>query len=268
MNHLTRELAPISDAAWAQIDEEAARTLRHYLAARRLVDFAGPLGWAHSALALGRVAHADGSPVPGVEVARRRVQPLMELRAPFTLQRAELEAIARGAADADLQPVIDAARAAALAEDHVVFHGDSAEGGAGIITASPHAPVPIDDDVARYPDHVAGATALLRAAGIGEPFAIALGTRAYRGVMAATERGGYPVLELLRQILGGPVIWAAAVDGAVVLSQRGGDFTLTVGQDLSVGFRSASDDAVGLYIEESVAFCVNTPEAAVHLAHS
>jgi len=266
MNHLTRDLAPISDAAWAQIDEEATRTLTNFLAARRLVDFDGPFGWSHSAVDLGRVVSADSPAVPGVEAVRRRVQPLVELRARFTLDRSELDAIARGAADADLRPVIDAARAAAFAEDHIVFHGDPADGTTGIIPASPHPSVPIDDDFARYPGDVAAAAASLRAAGVGGPFAIALGTRAYGGVMAATEHGGYPVVELLRQILGGPVVWAPAVDGAVVLSQRGGDFALTVGEDLSVGFRAASDDAVELYIEESVAFRVITPEAAVYLA--
>ena len=266
MNHLLRDLAPISDAAWAQIDEEATRTLTQFLAARRLVDFEGPLGWTHSAVDLGRIVPAEAPAVPGVEVARRRVQPLVELRARFALDRSELDAIARGAADPDLQPVIDAARVAALAEDRIVFHGDPADGTTGIIAASPHPTVPVDDDFARYPDHAAAAAAALRGAGIGGPFAIALGTGAYGGVMVATEQGGYPVVELLRQILGGPAVWAPAIDGAVVLSQRGGDFRLTVGQDLSVGFRSASDDAVELYIQESIAFRVITPEAAVQLA--
>ncbi len=266
MNHLTRELAPISDAAWEQIDEEARRTLTHFLAARRLVDFDGPHGWSHGAVDLGRVLPTERPAVPGVEAARRRVQPLVELRARFALDRSELDAIARGAPDPDLQPVIDAARDAALAEDHIVFHGDPADGTTGIIAASPHPAVPIDDDFARYPDYAAAAVAALRAAGIGGPLAIALGTRAYGGVMVATEHGGYPVAELVRQIVGGPVVWAPAIDGAVVLAKRGGDFTLTVGEDLSVGFRSASEDAVELYIEESIAFRVITPEAAVHLA--
>ena len=51
-----------------------------------------------------------------------------------------------------------------------------------------------------------------------------------------TEHGGYRRSEHLRQILGGPVVWAPAVEGAVVLSQRGGDFELTVGQDFSIGY--------------------------------
>ena len=82
-----------------------------------------------------------------------------------------------------------------------------------------------------------------------------------------TEHGGYPVFEHLRQILEGPVVWAPAVDGAVVLSQRGGDFELTIGEDFSLGYRSSDATAVALYIEESLTFRINTAEAAVHLAY-
>ena len=87
MNHLMRELAPITDGAWTQIDEEAGRSLKHFLAARRLVDFSGPLGWEFSAVDVGRIEAVDGGPPLGVEVARRKVLPLVELRSPFTLDR-------------------------------------------------------------------------------------------------------------------------------------------------------------------------------------
>jgi len=267
MNHLMRELAPITDGAWTQIDAEAGRSLKHYLAARRLVDFTGPLGWEYSAVDLGRIEAVDGSELGGIEVARRKVLPLVELRSPFTLDRAELAAADRGATDLDLDPVIAAGRAAALAEDHLVFHGYETGGVAGIIAASPHPAVAIGDDYARYPEHVAQAVAALRAADVAGPYAIALGARCFTGVTETTEHGGYPVFEHLRQILDGPVVWAPAVDGAVVLSQRGGDFELSVGEDFSVGYRSDGATGVDLYIEESLTFRINTPDAAVHLAY-
>ena len=267
MNHLLRDLAPVTDAAWAQIDEEATRSVTHVLAARRLIDFTGPLGWDYSAVDLGRVEPLpDGAPA-GVEAAVRRVRPLVELRSPFTLDRIELAAAERGATDLDLDAVIAAGRAAGLAEDRLVFHGYADGGVAGVVPSSPHAPVPISDDYSHYPEHVASAVAVLRAADIAGPYAIALGSRCFTGVTETTEHGGYPVLEHLRQILGGPVVWAPAVDGAVVLSQRGGDFELTVGQDFSIGYRTSDASSVSLYLEESLAFRVNTPEAAVHLAY-
>jgi uncharacterized linocin/CFP29 family protein len=268
MNHLMRELAPVTDAAWTQIDEEAARSLKLFLAARRLVDFTGPLGWDYSAADTGRIEPVDGVLSGSVESVRRRVLPLVEHRAPFTLDRDELATVERGGNDPDLHAVIDAGRAAALAEDHLVFNGDPAAGIAGIITASPHEVVPIGDDYSDYPQWVAKAVTVLRSADIAGPYAIALGTCCYTGVTETIEHGGYPVLEHLRQLLGGPVVWAPAIDGAVVLSQRGGDYALTVGQDFSIGYRDSTARNVDLYIEESIAFQVNTPEAAVHLAHS
>jgi uncharacterized linocin/CFP29 family protein len=267
MNHLMRELAPVADEAWDQIDEEATRSLKHYLAARRLVDFTGPLGWDHSSVDTGRIDVLAIGSLGAVEVARRRVAPLIELRSAFSLDRSELAAAERGATDVDLDAVIAAGRTAALAEDHLVFHGYDEAGITGIIPASPHEKVAITDDYNHYPLHVAKAVAALRAEDIAGPYAIALGARCYTGVTETTEHGGYPVFDHLRQILGGPVIWAPAVDGAVVLSQRGGDFELAIGEDFSVGYRSFDKTTVDLYIEESLTFRVHTPDAAVHLAY-
>jgi uncharacterized linocin/CFP29 family protein len=268
MNHLLRELAPITDDAWSQIEEEATRSVKHFLAGRRLVDFIGPLGWGASSVDIGRVDPLVSGPLVGVEVALRRVMPLIEVRSPFTLALSELTAASRGATDLDLDAVIAAGRAAALAEDHVVFHGYEQGLIPGIVDATPHAKVAISDDYNHYPEHVAKAVAVLRAADIAGPYAIALGARCFTGVTETTEHGGYPVFEHLRQILGGPVVWAPAVDGAVVLSQRSGDFELTVGEDFSIGYRSSDAADVNLYLEESLSFRINTPEAAVHLAYT
>ena len=267
MNHLLRELAPVTDDAWAQIEEEATRSVTHYLAARRLVDFRGPLGCGHL---LGR-RRPGGSARPRCPGRSRgggpRVAPLVELRVPFTLDPDELAGADRGAVDLDLDAVIAAARSTALAEDRLVFHGFPEAGVAGIIPSSPHEKVAIGDDYSTYPVHVAKAVAVLRAADVGGPYAIALGDRCYTGVTETTEHGGYPVLHHLAELLGGPVVWAPAVDGAVVLSQRGGDFELVVGQDVALGHRSSDASSVDLYLEESLNFRVATPEAAVHLAH-
>ncbi len=267
MNHLMRDLAPVTDDAWKQIDAEATRSLKHFMAARRLVDFTGPEGWEYSAVDVGRIDVLDNGPLSGVEVARRLVMPLIELRSPFSLARSELAAAERGATDLDLDAVVAAGRAAALAEDRLVFHGYQQGPIKGMITTSPHQPVAISDDYSRYPEHVARAVAALRAADIAGPYAIALGARCFTGVTETTEHGGYPVFEHLRQILGGPVVWAPAVDGAVVLSQHGGDYELTIGQDFSIGYLSSDAASVNLYLEESLSFRINTPGAAVHLAY-
>jgi uncharacterized linocin/CFP29 family protein len=266
MNHLLRELAPVSDESWGEISNEATRTLKHFLTARRLVEFSGPHGWEHEVAPRAHVEAVAEAPA-GVRARMRSVQPLVEYRVEFAIDRAQLEAIDRGARDADLDTVRDAARRLALAEDGAVFHGNSAALISGMADASPHAALPIADDYADYPRTVARAVSVLQIAGVAGPYAVALGPRCFTGVIESTEMGGYPVLEHLRLIAGGPVLWAPAVDGAVVLSQRGGDFELTVGQDASIGYLDHNEVSVRLYLEESFTFQVLNPESAVHLSY-
>jgi len=267
MNHLFRELAPVSDAAWSEIESEAKRALENFLAARRLVDFTGPHGWDAAAVPLGTLDKLARGPVEGVEGARRQIQPYIELRARFALLRQELDAIDRGHKSPDLTPVVDAARSIAQAEDKTVFHGYSEAGLVGVADASPHEAVELGDKFGEYPRWVATAVAKLRDAGVEGPYGAALGPRCYAGILETTEDGGYPVLERLRLILGGPVVYAPAVDGAVVLSLRGDDFELSCGEDVSIGFESADTDQVRLYLEESLTFHAHTPEAGVALRY-
>jgi uncharacterized linocin/CFP29 family protein len=263
-NHLLRSHAPISDDAWAAIDEEVRERLVAALSARKLVDFSGPSGWTYSATNLGRTEPIASAPCDGVHGLRRRVLPLAEVRAPFTVSREELRAGDRGAEDVDFAALDQAARNMAVAENKAVFHGWSEAGFEGITEASPHR-VPRGDDFNGYPSHVAKAVELLLQGGIGGPYGLALGTDDYTAVVETAEHGGYPLFDHLRQILGGPIAWSPGVVGGVVLSQRGGDFLFESGQDLVVGFDHCDADAVHLYIEQSFSFRVATPEAAAAL---
>ena len=115
MNNLKRELAPISAAAWHEIDAEATRVLKLKLAGRKLVDFEGPLGPTGAAVNTGRRERLGAAPVADVEASRRQVLPLVELRAYFDLSREEMDAVERGAKDPELQPLIEAATRIAYA---------------------------------------------------------------------------------------------------------------------------------------------------------
>lgn len=267
MNDLHRELAPISAAAWAEIDAEAKRTLKTTLAARKLVDFTGPLGWDASAVGVGRTQALASTLDDGVQMRLRKVQPLVELRHSFELSREELEAVGRGAKDPDLDPLRKAARAAAHAEDRAVFHGYPEAGMRGLAEAGAASKCRIDDDYAVYPGIVAQATNKLRSAGVEGPYGIALGPRCYAGLTTSTV-GGFPVIEHVQRLLDGPIVWAPAVDGAVVLSLRGGDAELVVGQDFSIGYLQHDATSVQLYLQESFTFRVLAPEAAVPLAYA
>jgi uncharacterized linocin/CFP29 family protein len=261
MNNLHRELAPISDEAWTQIEEEAARTFKRHLAGRRLVDVAGPFGLDHSAVGRGRVREID-APGDGVQVRQRQVAPLVELRAPFTLDRREIDDVARGAQDADWQPVKDAARQIAFSEDRAIFEGYAAAGIDGIRKASSNPPVALPADVTEYPTAFAQAVSQLRQAGVDGPYSAALSADAYTAVSETSDHG-YPVIQHIKRLLTGEIIWAPAISGAFVLTTRGGDFSLHLGEDLAIGYLSHTDTEVRLYLEETLTFLVLTSEASV-----
>lgn len=266
MNHLLRDLAPISTAGWDEIDKEAKRTLRRTLAGRRVVDFVGPKGWDAAAVATGRVESVPPLEQSPVQARKRHVLPMIELRVPFEMKRAELSAIDRGAKDPDTDAIIAAAREIAMAEDRAIFHGYDAAGIRGICEGNAEATIDIGASYETYPKAVASALTTLREAGVSGPFAIALSERCYKG-LSETTVGGYPVMEHVRRLINGPIVWAPGLEGGVVLSMRGGDFELHVGQDFSIGYLDHDADRVRLYLEESFTFWLLSPQAAVPLTY-
>jgi uncharacterized linocin/CFP29 family protein len=200
-----------------------------------------------------------------MEAAQRRVLALVELRARFPVARDELRDADRGAQDVDFAALDQAAHRMAVAENRAVFHGWSAAGIVGVAEASSHEAIPLGEDCSRYPRHVAKAVEALLCAGVDGPYGLGLGPEAHTRVLETSEHGGYPLLDHLRKILGGPLVWAPGVQGAVVVSMRGGDFLFDSGEDLSVGYEDHDAQAVQLYLEESFSFRVTTPEAAVAL---
>jgi uncharacterized linocin/CFP29 family protein len=265
-NHLLRAHAPISDSNWTLLDEEARERLTPALAARRLVDFSGPLGWEHSATNLGRVTRVTETPCPGIEAMQRRVLPLVELRAEFRIQRSELRDDDRGAADADLEPLDIAAHDMAVAENKAVLQGWPEASMDGIAEASPHQGLTLPGKADGYTRTVANAVEQLLQSGVVGPYGLALGSESYTRVSETAEHGGYPLRDHLTKVLqGGPIVWAPGIEGGVVVSLRGGDFLLESGQDLSIGYLEHDRETVSFYLEQSFSFRVATPEAAVPL---
>src|SRR5229473_6499259 len=264
MNNLHRELAPISDAAWADIEEETTRTLKRYLAGRRVVDVQGPGGVGLSAVGTGHLK-TIAAPLDGILARQREVKALVELRVPFELDRQAIDDVERGADDSDWQPAKDAAQKIAFAEDGAIFDGYAAAGIGGIRqgTSNPIMTLPVD--VRDYPDVISQALSQLRLVGVNGPYSVLLGADAYTS-LAETRDHGYPVLEHVKRIVDGNIIWAPAIEGAFVLTTRSGDFELSVGQDLSIGYLSHTDAVVRLYLQESFTFRPFTSEASVVLA--
>jgi uncharacterized linocin/CFP29 family protein len=264
MNNLHRELAPISDGAWCQIEEESSRTLKRYFAARRVVDVEGPGGVALSAVGTGHLRQVE-PPGDGILARQREVKALVELRVPFELDRQQIDDVECGADDSDWQPVKDAARRLAFAEDRAVFEGYAAAGIGGIRSGTSNPVMTLPADVRDYPDAIAQAVSQLRLVGVNGPYSVLLSADAYTA-LSETSDHGYPVLEHVKRLVDGEIIWAPAIAGAFVLTTRGGDFGLHLGQEVSIGYVSHSDTVVRLYLQETFTFLLLTTEAAVALA--
>jgi uncharacterized linocin/CFP29 family protein len=269
-DHLLRDLAPIPTRAWKVIDDEARERLTPLLAARRLAEWVGGGGWARDATSLGRTTELTDLP-PGltadeVRARRRQVLPLAEFRVPFTVLRSEIDDIQRGARDPELDDLARAARLAAEFENRVVFHGWPAADIVGIAAACPYPTIALGLDCAQYPGIVARAVDTLRRNGIEGPYALAIGPAGYTRIVETTEHGGYLLVDHLTRVLGGEVVWSPGLDGALLLSQRGGDFLLSVGQDWSVGYTAHDAESVQLYLEETLTFRAIEPDAVIVLA--
>jgi uncharacterized linocin/CFP29 family protein len=264
MNNLHRELAPISDAAWTQIEEEVSRTFKRYIAGRRAVDVKGPAGTGLPAVGTGHLRSISGSP-EGVLARQREVKALVELRVPFELSRAAIDDVERGANDSDWQPAKDAARQIAFAEDGAIFEGYADAGIVGLRQGTSNPKMSLPADVRQYPDAIAQGLSQLRLVGVNGPYGVLLGAEAYTA-LSETSDHGYPVLDHVKRLVDEKIIWAPAIDGAFVVTTRGGDFELHLGQDLSIGYLNHSDTAVRLYLQETFTFLLLTSEASVALS--
>ena len=263
MNNLHRELAPVSEAAWEQIEAEAARTFRRHVAGRRVVDVHGPSGPEFASVGTGHLRQID-PPHDGVLARQRQAVALVELRAPFDLDRSAIDDVERGAQDSDWQPVKEAAMQVAFAEDRAIFEGYPAAGITGVQNSTSNPVTPLPSLVKDYPEAIAQALSQLRVAGVNGPYAAVLSADVYTEVSETSDHG-YPIIEHIRRLVGDDIIWAPAISGAFVLTTRGGDFDLYLGQDASIGYLSHTADSVRLYLQETLTFLMPTSEAAVAL---
>jgi uncharacterized linocin/CFP29 family protein len=261
---LRREMAPISPEAWAAIDEEATRVLRGNLSARGLVEVDGPHGFELGAVNLGQVEAAKDEAIPGVQWGLRKVQPLTEIRVPFTLDLWQLDNIARGAKDTDLDELTKAAQRMALFEEQTLYQGFEKGGMAGIVAASANDAVKLSGNAGGYLGAVEAAIVSLQKNGIGGPYALVLGSGPYQKLAAGDEKG-YPLRKRIEDLIQGGVHWSPALSSGVVMSVRGGDYEMTLGQDASIGYQHSADGKASLYLTESFTFRVLEPGAATAL---
>ncbi len=263
MNNLYRDLAPVTEAAWTEIEEEATRTFKRHIAGRRVVDVSEPGGPVTAAISTGRLLDVQ-APTDGVVAHLRATKPLVRLRVPFTLSRYEIDNVERGAQDADWDPVKAAAKKLAFVEDRAVFEGYPAASIDGIRSCTSNPPVALPEDPRDMPDAISQALTALRLAGVDGPYSVLLSAEVHTKVSETTEHG-YPIREHLNRLVDGEIIWAPAIDGAMVLTTRGGDFDLQLGTDVAIGYTGHDTETVQLYLQETMTFLCYTAGASVCL---
>ncbi len=262
---LRKSMSPITEAAWREIEDQAKQTLKGNLALRAMVDFSGPHGQELAAVNTGKLHSSQRSASDGLTWSLREALPLIEVRTPFRLDRNELDAVERGASDPDLEPLADAARRLAIFEEKVLMNGLADAQIQGIAQASAHKPVNITGLKAdALFDGITRGILALEKAGINGPYALVLDDDLYQALRAGNP-GGYPISKRAGDLLAGGIRWSPMVTGGLLLSRRGGDFEMTVGQDISIGYQEHDNESVTLFLTESFTFRVMEPAAAISL---
>src|SRR5262245_37354658 len=259
---LRRQHAPIAHASWEAIDEQAREVLTANLSARRVIDVSGPHGMEHAAVNLGRLDPGRVDAGGGVFYGIRKILPLVEVRVPFVLDLWQLEDAVRGARDPNLDPLIAAACKLATFVERAIYHGVAPAGIVGLSQASAHEALALGREAGGWAESIARAVVALKAAGEMPPYVLVAGPQVFQALDRSV--GQYPLRRQIEQLIEGSIVLAPYVGGAFLLpAQSDGDFELSLGQDVSVGFDHQEGQKIRLFMTESFTFRVIEPQAVV-----
>lgn len=263
MDILRRSASLLTPEAWEELDDQAKKVLVANLSARRFVDIEGPKGWVYSAHPTGRLGIDTASRGQSVQYGVNKVLPLVETRATFELDIWELDNISRGAKDPDLSALEKAAKDIALFEEKAIYKGLASAGIDGLATAAAENTVKLEsEDPDGIVNALSAAVFALRENAVEGPYAFVASPKLWKAIYSATP--GYPTSKHVANLVGKVIL--STQDESYVVSLRGGDFELVLGQDLSLGFEERNGGKVRLFFAESFTFRVVNPEAVVALA--
>jgi len=262
MNILKKTIAPITDKGWKEIVDQAARIFRVYLSAREFVDIDGPNGLEQGGISTGRLITPDNNLSSGINYGIREVIPLIEIRRPFELDLAELENLNRGAKRIDLSALEEAAKEVALFEEKAVYYGFSEGRITGLLSAYGKTKDAIPEDPDKFLRVLADQVISLKKDGVDGPYTLILNGNKWQDLVNLSK--GYPVMKQIEEIIKGQVLVTYSTENDIFLvSERGGDFELTLGQDICIGYDEHNSEKVMLYFSESFTFRVISPEAII-----
>jgi len=258
MNILRKPLAPVSEKAWEEIIKRTKEVLDNYLTARKFTDLNGPKGLETAGISTGRLNVPDNQPDDGVNYGIREFMPLIEVRKPFELDMWELDNIERGAKDINLAPLENAARQLAVFEENVIYNGFQPVKIVGLEEAAEGNPVALPDDANAFLKEVGNQIIKFKSNAVQGPYTLIINEKEWLELIKLSE--GYPIQKQLKSVLGGKVLIHHFNKNSYLLSERGGDYELVVGQDYTLGYDSHSTSTVKLFITGSFTFRVLGPE--------
>ncbi|GAB4373397.1 MAG: family 1 encapsulin nanocompartment shell protein [Calditrichia bacterium] len=260
MDVFKRELAPITETAWQEIDSLVKRTLQAHLSARKFVDVSEPRGWDFPGIPLGRIGAVESSKSERVEYGIRQIQPMVETRVSFELNIWELDNLSRGAKDIDLDAAQRAAKDAALFEERTIYSGLKKANIQGLEKAARNALV-LPENVDDWLKIISEAISLLTENSVDGSYALILNPPGWRALAECSR--GYPLRKQIKELLNGPIIYSISSPCGFLVSMRGGDFELILGQDYTLGYETHNSKMVRLYLTELFTFQIYDPLALV-----
>ncbi len=261
MDILRKSLAPVTKEAWDIIDEQAKNVFNSILSARRFVDVEGPKGWRFEAVTMGRL-DVPKNQKGNIKYGINKVLPLIETRAPFRLDIWELDNAARGAEDINLDSMEEAAKNIGAFEEKVIYSGFSEANIKGLIEINKYKPAQFPETIENLPEILSELISEFVKSSIEGPYSLILNTNRWEKLSSMVN--GYPLKRVVKDLIGGNIILAPSIKDAFFVSTRGGDFRLTIGQDLSIGYEFHDHKNVNLYFTESFTFQIIEPAAVIH----
>jgi len=259
MDILKKNIAPITDAAWSEIETQTKRMVKEYRTGRKLADVNGPRGIELGAISTGRLKVPSNQSKEGVRVGIREVVPLVEVRKPFSLDLWELDNASRHADDVDLGPLEKAATQMAAFEDQCLYYGFDNHIAPGLVNAVSQAPQKVKLNVNDFMKTLAGQITGLQKDGVQGPYALVLPDKVWETLVA--DSTGYPFHTLVTEVTRGTVLTHHTNKDVFLVSERGGDIELHLGQDLALGYDAHDKKKVHLFFTESFTYQIHSPEA-------
>ncbi|MDP2844184.1 MAG: family 1 encapsulin nanocompartment shell protein, partial [Acetobacterium sp.] len=175
---LKREIAPLTQLAWSEIDGRAEAVLKSRLTARKAVTVNGPKGLAFTSVSEGRLELIDDDENL-VKTGIFKIKPLVEARISFTLNRWELDNLTRGAKDIDLTNLEEAVQKIAEFEETAVYKGFDAGQIKGLETVSANEKIPFGETDSQIMEAISKGLVTLKEKFEAGPFVLIVGEVAY-----------------------------------------------------------------------------------------